>query len=1022
MFYLMFNQMKKKIFSPLLFMALTLAVSSLFVSCKDYDDDIDSLRLDQTDLLSKLTSLETSVNGQLSSLTASLSSVQTTANDALAKANQAGTDITKLQGSVDEVAKTAEEAGKAAAKAEALANGAQGSADKAQGSADAAANDAAAAKEAAAKAQKAADDAMAKANEAFQLAKTASDNSTAVDALTKAQSALSQISSINTQIGQLKAMTDQIPTLQSQINQAATKQELGALKTTVEAYQKVFDTLFAMATSVELVASYTGSDLIINNIDLALLYGNVAATATFGDDEAYTAASPVQSFVEGDAITPNQGVIIRVNPVNAALSLKDGIHLINSKGESLDDFIEVTSVEKFVDEPLTRGTQLNSGLWKLQIAFKADADLDAFYRACHTDYTNTGGNGQPKKILFAVALNNTTANKSDRYVASTFDLTMTKKAYEPATELKFTVNDKDVADLKNRVAVNGTKTYALAENGTFNNDVHEYAWKNTPYAAMSTSTVKQDLADARTTCDLLKVECGVPFTVKLQNPKAAYFYAVLDKDYAIESAPSEWNIWEDYAISGLNKVVKAGEDLNIIISDERAKSDIIGIRVFAVNCDGTLLDPDGKAFYVQVNNDVVSATVNAEVVARYGANKSQIAVEIPEAAFKASSINYSMTFDWEDFADLYKQQSKDGASINCRLLKSTEKNADGTWQFAKNWKDAKYVLVTLNRANLFEDGKTFKVVMTAEESSNTVAKKVNELVINVTKKMPTTAPYAVAFKTNQFDDKNGVFKAYLTPDNDDWKTQLTEKGHNVLTSAVNGLDDEFFTWEFADAARDKAKNVVAYKVGYGATGDYNIDIDREFVDNKTLHATICTYTYKNISLTRTNGEWNAPKDWVVNVESIDGKNTMFSCPIDISTYALVKDADGQIQYGAENKALASTQIKATNGYNNTLYGGTAWYKFVFDTDYMFNNIYVTKQVEAHLYSGTETKSVAAQAKKDEYFSVEIDRTNGLNFKFNQNSSSTNPINDVTSTLQIVIYDVFGHKNIIEVPKFVVKKQ
>ena len=775
MFYLMFNQMKKKIFSPLLFMALTLAVSSLFVSCKDYDDDIDSLRLDQTDLLSKLTSLETSVNGQLSSLTASLSSVQTTANDALAKANQAGTDITKLQGSVDEVAKTAEEAGKAAAKAEALANGAQGSADKAQGSADAAANDAAAAKEAAAKAQKAADDAMAKANEAFQLAKTASDNSTAVSALTKAESALSQISSINTQIGQLKAMTDQIPTLKSQIEKAATKDELGALKTTVEAYQKVFDTLFAMVTNIELVGSYNGTVTTFTNPDLTLLYGNVAATATFGDDEAYTAASPVQSFVEGDAITPNQGVIIRVNPSNVDFS-KFMLHVINSKGESLDDFITLTSLEPVGDMLLTRGTQLNSGLWKLGFALKADADLDAFERACYTDYTTN--NGVHEQVLFAVALNNTVDNNSDRFVASSFELTMKKAAYTPANALSFTVNDKDVATLKNRVAANATKTYALAENGIVNNDVHEYAWKNTPYAAMSTSTVKQDLADARaTTGDLLKVECGVPFTVKLQNPEAAYFYAVLDKDYAIESAPSEWNIWEDYAISGLNKVVKAGEDLNIIISDERAKSDIIGIRVFAVNCDGTLIDPDGKAFYVQVNNDVVSATVNVDVTAQVGANASYKVVPIPNAAFKASTVNRTMTFDWEDFADLYQQRSLSTAKITCRLLKSDQKNSAGNWQFAADWKDAKYVLVTLNQANLFEDGKTFKVVMTAEESSNTVAKKVNELVINVTKKMPTTDPYGAAYKTNQV--KNNVFTAYLTPDNG-WNAVATKGQNNLM--------------------------------------------------------------------------------------------------------------------------------------------------------------------------------------------------------------------------------------------------
>ena len=996
----MFNQMKKKIFSPLLFMALTLAVSSLFVSCKDYDDDIDSLRLDQTDLLSKLTSLETSVNGQLSSLTASLSSVQTTANDALAKANQAGADITKLQGSVSEVAKTAEEAGKAAAKAEALANGAQGSADKAQGSADAAAQNAAAAKDAAAKAQKAADDAMAKANEAFQLAKQASDNSTAVSALTKAESALSQIGSINTQIGQLKVMTDEIPTLKSQINNAATKQELGALKTTVEAYQKVFDTLFAMVTNIELVGSYNGTVTTFTNPDLTLYYGNVAATATFGDNEAYTAAAPFQAFVEGDAITPEQGVIIRVNPSNVDFS-KFMLHVINSKGESLDDFITLTSLEPVGDMLLTRGTQLNSGLWKLGFALKADADLDAFERACYTDYTTN--NGVHKQVLFAVALNNTVDNNSDRFVASSFKLTMKKAAYKPAKTLSFTVNDEPVATLKNRVAVNGTKTYALTENGTVNNDVHEYAWKNTPYAAMSTSTVKQDyLADARaTTGNLLKVECGVPFTVKLQNPEAAYFYAVLDKDYAIESAPSEWNIWEDYAISGLNKVVKAGEDLNIIISDERAKSDIIGIRVFAVNCDGTLLDPDGKAFYVQVNNDVVSATVDVDVTAQVGDYKSYKVVPIPNAAFKASDVNWTKNFTWEDFADLYKQQSKDAASINCSLLKSDQKNSAGNWQYATDWKDAKYVLVTLNKANLFEDGKTFKVVMTAEESSNTVAKKVNELVINVTKKMPTTDPYGAAYKTNQV--KNNVFTAYLTPDNG-WNAVAT-KGQNNLMSAVNGLDDNFFTWEFADAARDRAGNLVAYTVGYGATNNYNVEVDREFVDNTTEHATTCKYTYDKISLTRTNGEWNAAKDWVVTL-NLETNKTIFGCPVapSVMNYKWAANYKAEPVYAVAKFAIPFDKIIAASTYDGAYNVAGKWYDYTLDADNWINGTEVfSKQVEAHLISPNGTE--------DEYFSVTVN-TSAKKFELVPNSNSTNPSGNVTCKLVITTYDAFGHKNVI----------
>ena len=104
------------------------------------------------------------------------------------------------------------------------------------------------------------------------------------------------------------------------------------------------------------------------------------------------------------------------------------------------------------------------------------------------------------------------------------------------------------------------------------------------------------MSDIRVYENLLKVELNEPFTVKLNEPAAAYYYVVLDKDYAIGSAPSEWVAWNKYAqtMKGLNVVKKADESLDIVISDEEAKGDIVGFRVFAVNCDGTLLDPDGK--------------------------------------------------------------------------------------------------------------------------------------------------------------------------------------------------------------------------------------------------------------------------------------------------------------------------------------------------------------------------------------------------------------------------------------------
>ena len=46
--------MKKKIFSALLMGVFTLASMSMFVSCKDYDDDINNLDAGQQELLSRI--------------------------------------------------------------------------------------------------------------------------------------------------------------------------------------------------------------------------------------------------------------------------------------------------------------------------------------------------------------------------------------------------------------------------------------------------------------------------------------------------------------------------------------------------------------------------------------------------------------------------------------------------------------------------------------------------------------------------------------------------------------------------------------------------------------------------------------------------------------------------------------------------------------------------------------------------------------------------------------------------------
>lgn len=82
---------------------------------------------------------------------------------------------------------------------------------------------------------------------------------------------------------------------------------------------------------------------------------------------------------------------------------------------------------------------------------------------------------------------------------------------------------------------------------------------------------------------------------------ATAFYIVLDKDRAVSSDDSEIEAWNaaEKNIKGINTVynVEATKGKAEILIDSNVK-DVYGFRVYAVNHDGSLVDPDGKAFYV----------------------------------------------------------------------------------------------------------------------------------------------------------------------------------------------------------------------------------------------------------------------------------------------------------------------------------------------------------------------------------------------------------------------------------------
>ena len=974
--------MKKKIFSALLMGVFVLSSMSMFVSCKDYDDDIDGLDTKQQELLSRLEALE----GQVSDNLASLQSQLTTAVD---NADKALAGVQGLEGTVAEIRSAAEAAGQAAATAQTTADGAQADADAAQEAAEAA--------------QATADEALATAKAALEAAGADGDG----------QTALEQVKALAERVGALETLAEGIPELIEEV-QKATKEELAELKAQVDKYEAYFDNLFAMVTGVELYGTFNGTGSIIGSpVSLEMLHGNVVDNSVFGDNEAYTTATPQQTFTKDADIKAKQGIIVRVNPVNAAIDGDNcAIKVINSKGEDMSDYIEVADVEPYEELITTRGGKISSGLYKVNFQFVDGVDMKAFDKAIVSE---------GKDVLFAVAINNTDTVDASRYVASTFDLALAEESYEPTTELDYSVTGtngkKNVGDLRNR----WSGSYAVDDNGAaVSNNAVEHIWAatSTAHPTPASEATKDNMAnagnaDARSTKDFLPVSVGAPFTVELgsKSEKIAYYYVVLDKDFAGESAPSEWNAWAGYAYTGLQTVVPADEKLEITINSESANGEKIGFRVFAVNLDGTLVDPDGRAFYVSVGDEASESGVNAEIkVWKNGAANSSVVVPLPSTFKPQSTTNdVSGTIARSEF-DEDGAKSVTGATISYQLCK------DANGASVSDWKDAKYIKLSFNDPSYFLNDASFSFTIEAKSTETSTERVINTLNVTVKKVMPTAEDKELTFKAGQL--KNNVYTCYLDAPGNLW-TSPAANGGKDLSNIVTGMDDEHFTWTFADAEWDAAENAdVDYEVTSESGGALDIEIATKYIDSKTQHSTTIEYAFQGINCVLKAGRPdNSDKAYPVVLKEL---STIFACPLDpgVLTYSWKQKNIGtaakpdmvdvnEIVYGTETpNNLASDEqltkyIGAESGVDNAFFTHNGAWK---------DGLYVT--VKATLTSN-ETGKV-------DYYDVTY--SNG-DFSFNKLSDSTNPIVDVPSTLTIKAVDAFNHETTIaELPFTVLRNK
>jgi len=454
---------------------------------------------------------------------------------------------------------------------------------------------------------------------------------------------------------------------------------------------------------------------------------------------------------------------VKVNPATADLSkMLDKIYLIRRDGNNqINNFLVPVKAERSV---ALRAAPTVTGLWNITFKMPASANVAAMPALTE----DTSGN-----FYFALAIENsvdTSEDPAERYVISDFSITIDATTKTPIyndqdapDDLIFSVKKGNEAataykphtDIKNR--------YAFTENAI--PAKKDQKWSTGVWNTTATPTA-DDTTDDRLAEDFFGVEVGKTFNVKLDNPDDVFaYYIVLDKEWAVESAPSEWNAWSSYDIEGINKVYRADEVANIQINSTSANGDIIGFRVVSVNYDGTLVDPDGKSFYTYVGDVAASALAFTQTItAPVPTNISTVPTNTLAFAPAVNLANVgSATFTMNIGHSIVLNNA------NLEML-------DASDAVTTNWANVKKLRIIGVKPSDLAEGVTYTGTLTLNNTLNVPFSTTN---ITLTKILPTFDGTGIGYKTSIHHDVNGqqVVYAYPVP---------VTRAYN-LANALNGI-------------------------------------------------------------------------------------------------------------------------------------------------------------------------------------------------------------------------------------------
>ena len=907
--------MKRKYLSALLMGTLTVASMSTFTSCKDYDDDISNLQgqIDKLATADQLSQKVAELQAMISSNQTGISSLETKLAEVKATADSKATldqvkDILAGYATNESVTKEANEIVNAAIKAlqekdikdlKALIETAQGKADQAvKDAADAKAEILKTLEDYALKsdvdaAQGTADDALAKAianktaiENALKTLGTGFDEKNTVAAAIKAING--QLTAKNTG---LAGLDGRLSVIEAALKSDESGDKLTNLKLKIDNIEnKLKDIIGQYSTMVTDVQLYdfttaeTGFDQKLNFVQAEEL-DNVFPGEGVADAQS--------KFEKGKYFVGEDSLLVRVSPVDAELTTSN-VSLLNSQGLELNDLIEVTGTHRYDGLLTSRAAKVNTGLWVVK--FKAKDLGDAFKAASAVKKNNAD-----KNILYSVAVKNTytTDEAKDRRVTSEYGVTLATEEANHAYD--FTVNGTSINDIHNR--------YTKTETGTSTEGVQELVWSDNTKPATTVITDKGDKNNAvnrpandnddRQEKNILAVEKGGDIVIDFTKTENATnkdfgvkgFYVTLDEKFALESAPSELNAWNSYSYVNVGykkngttyqpAKLFTGNKGTIKIQDlGNVKGDVIGFRVYAVNYDGTLTDPDGRAFYVAVGDAKVDMTIPATTVSL---DKTTASVEYPQFVSPKVAVDFSKyDFDADEYT--WAVTAKD---------KSGEKPTDFTVNYFNDKgqkvdnlsKDVKFVQFVLTKANKFIDDETYTVSTTLKKKIAGATAEVGTVTASFKKEMPTEAP------TFGYRDGFDKFEYIIPTDNYTVNAANAEGNYtnksgkfdfrNILiinnnATAWNGIDlfgEGVFNFKVANGTYnwDNNKYVLTdAKATISGAEQYILNVNNggaNLVDNKTERTITADFVYKNISKKLVKKEWKTPDYTVASPSS-----------------------------------------------------------------------------------------------------------------------------------------------------------